>query len=218
MRLDPNARITREAFDAVAEDYARLLPDMTGEAPLDRGVLAAFVELVRACGAGRVADIGCGTGRLTAHLADAQLGVVGLDLSCAMVAVARAARPDLSFAVAHAGALPLRSRALRAVVAWYSLINLQPELMPTVLAEFARVTRPGAPLLLAFQSGAGERVDRATAYGHPVPITYFRHRVEDVTDAAIRAGFDLHTTVRRQPALPHETTPQAFVLAQRRPD
>lgn len=216
MRLDSDDRITRAVFDAVAEDYARLLPGMSAEVPLDLAVLTAFVEMIHASVHGPVVDVGCGSGRITAHMAGANLPVVGFDLSAGMVAVAHAARPDLPFAIAHAGLLPLRQGAVGGVLAWYSLINLRPDLIPAVMAEFARVTSPKAALLVAFQSGEGERVERTNAYGHPLPITYFRHRVEDLTAAAVKAGFDIHAKVTRQPALPHETTPQSFVLAQRR--
>jgi len=209
-------RATREAYDAVALDYARLLPDVTTEAPLDRAVLAAFVEMVKQSGDGLVAEVGCGSGRVTAHLADAALRIVGLDLSPGMATVARSARPDLAFAVAHAGALPIRSGALGGLVAWYSLIHLPTDLLPVVFTEFARVTRPGAPVVVAFHSGGGERVDRPISYGHPIPLTYCRHRVEDVATALAAADFAPHATVRREPSLPHETTPQTFLLAQRR--
>ncbi len=145
------------------------------------------------------------------------MGIVGLDLSPNMAAVGRSARPDLAFAVAQAGALPLRSGASAGLVAWYSLINLPSELLPEVLGEFARVMRPGGPVVVAFQSGEGHRVDRATSYGHPVPLTYYRHRVEDVADALAGAGFGASSN--RAPgavAAPHETTPQSFLLAMRR--
>ena len=208
-------RATREAYDAVATTYARLLPDMSLEEPLDRAVLTAFVAMVGRP-VGFVAEVGCGSGRVTAHLAQAGLPMVGLDLSPGMVAVARAGHSHLGFVAADAGALPLRSGCLSGVVAWYSLINLPTDLLTGVFGEFARVTRPGAPVVLAFQSGEGERVDRPTAYGHPVPLTYYRHRVEDVAGALAHAGFVLHATVRREPESAHETTPQAFLLARRR--
>ncbi len=215
MRLDPDDQVTRSTFDAVAEDYARLLSESVTEERLDRAVLDAFIELVKSAGGGPVADVGCGTGRLTAHVADADLDVLGLDLSEGMVRVGHDANPDLSFGVAHAAALPLRSGAVGGVMAWYSLINTRPDLIPSVLAEFWRVLRPGGPLVVAFQSGQGERVDRETAYGHALPITYFRHRVEDVVDFALAAGFRVYASVQRNAALPHETTPQGFILVLR---
>lgn len=215
MHLDRDSQVARNTFDAVAEDYARVLGEAVTDEPLDRSVLAAFVQLVKDAATGPVADVGCGTGRLTAHLAGEEVDVFGLDLSTGMVRVGREARPDLRFGVAHAAALPLRSGAVGAILAWYSLINLRPDLIPGVLGEFARVTRPGAPMAIAFQSGQGDRVDRDTAYGHSLPITYFRHHAEDMTDAVLAAGFRIYATVRRNPALPFETTPQTFILALR---
>jgi len=209
-------RATREAYDVVAPDYARLLPDMRVEAPSDLAVLAAFVEMVEQSRAGPVAEIGCGSGRVTAHLADTGLPMLGLDLSPAMVAAARSAHPDLLFAAAHAGALPLRASSLAGLVAWYSLIHLPSTVLLDVMEEFGRVLHPGAPLVVAFQSGSGERVDRATSYGHPVPLSYYRHRVEDVADALAGADFTLEETLHRGPSLAHETTSQAFLLAARR--
>lgn len=211
--MGADERATQQAFDAVAADYAALLPDLSVEAPLDRAVLGAFVEMVRQAGDGVVADVGCGTGRVAAHLAEQGLRVVGFDVSPRMVALARGAHRDV--AVAHVRELPVRSGALGGVLAWYSLINLGVERLVDAVHELARVTRPGAPVLLAFQSGEGERVDRTTAYGRAVPMTYVRHRVEVVEQALTEAQLAVHATVRRRAALAHETTPQAFVLAVR---
>lgn len=216
MRSTAGERAIRDAFDTVATDYARLLPDLTAEAPLDRAVLAAFLEMVReGSGDGLVIDVGCGSGRVTAHLADAGLRMVGMDLSDGMVRVARSARQDIPYAVAHAGVLPLRTGTIAGLLAWYSVINLPTGLLPTVFAEFARVMRSGALIVLAFQSGEGERVDRTTSYGQRVPMTYYRHRVEEAVQTLADSGFAMHATVHREPSQAHETCRQAFLLAQR---
>lgn len=206
---------TRRAYDAVASDYARLLPDMTLEAPLDRAVLAAFVEMLDKPAGALVAEVGCGSGRVTAHLADAGLHMVGFDLSPAMAAVASSSHPDIPFAVAHAGSLPVRSGVLEGLVSWYSLINMPTDALTRVFMEFARVMRPGAPVVVAFQSGDGERVDRTSAYGHQVPMTYYRHAIDQMVDGLFAAGFRLHATLRREAALLHETTAQGFLMAHR---
>ena len=209
-------RAVRDAWDAVAPAYAALLPDLSVEAPLDRAVLAAFVETVGEAGGGLVAEVGCGSGRVTAHLADAGLRVVGLDLAPAMARAARTARPDLLVAAADTLALPLRTGALGGLVSWYSVVTTPPAQLPAVVAECARVLRPGAPVVVAFQSGNGERVDRSTSYGLPVSLTYYRHSLDLVVQALEAADLVLRATVRREPSLAHETTPQALLLAERR--
>ncbi len=111
--------------------------------------------------------------------------------------------------------LPLRAGALGGLVAWYSLINMPTEALPAVFAEFARVTTPDAPVLLAFQSGNGERVDKPTSYGQPVPLTYYRHNTHEVAAFLAAAGFDVYATVNRVTAQWFESTPQATLLAHR---
>ncbi|HEX4812014.1 MAG TPA: class I SAM-dependent methyltransferase [Nonomuraea sp.] len=82
-------RATRAAYDTVAADYAELLRDELDAKPLDRVMLAAFAEYARAPGAGEVADLGCGPGRVTAHLHALGVNAFGVDLSPEMIAVAR---------------------------------------------------------------------------------------------------------------------------------
>jgi ubiquinone/menaquinone biosynthesis C-methylase UbiE len=207
--------VTRASWDAVAQEYARLLPDLSPEAPLDRAVLSAYTEMLTDLAPVIVAEVGCGTGRVTRHLHDAGVPMVGFDLSPRMTAVAKATHPELPFAAAHAAALPLRSATLGGLVAWYSLINMPTEWLSSIFVEFARVTRAGAPVLVAFQSGEGQRVDRSTSYGLPVTLTYYRHSADAATEALTAAGFTLYASVTRAAALSYESTAQTALLAHR---
>ena len=67
----------------------RLFGDELAGKPLDRALLAAFVETV----SGPVADLGCGPGHVTAHLHSLGCQAFGIDLSPEMVGVARRAYP-----------------------------------------------------------------------------------------------------------------------------
>ncbi|WP_393955147.1 class I SAM-dependent methyltransferase [Streptomyces murinus] len=64
-----------------------------------RAALALFADLVRAAGGGPVADVGCGSGHVTAHLHELGVDAFGIDLFSAMVDVARSDHPRLRFAV-----------------------------------------------------------------------------------------------------------------------
>ena len=135
--------MTAAAYDAIAVRYAEFVRGELDGLPLDRAVLAAFAEHVRGSGGGLVADLGCGEGRIGAHLAGPGLDMLGIDLSPALTRIARATHPGLRFAVGSMHALPLRDGALAGAVSWYSVIHAAPGDLPAYFAEFARVLRPG---------------------------------------------------------------------------
>ncbi|MEU8068592.1 class I SAM-dependent methyltransferase [Micromonospora sp. NPDC049151] len=201
---------TRAAYDTVAEDYARLLPDVV-EPPLDRALLAVFAETV---GPGRpVLEVGCGTGRVTAHLHRLGLDIGGVDLSPGMLAVARRAYPDLRFELDSLTELTAPDGSLAGLVSWYSVIHLPPELLPEVFAGFHRVLAPGGHLLLAVK--AGDRLDRREqTYGHRVPLDVHWLSPQRLTVQLTAAGFTVAATMVREP-VGAERQPQAFLLARR---
>jgi SAM-dependent methyltransferase len=124
----------QSTYDTVAADYARLLPDLSFEAPLDIAMIGTFAGSVRAADLGPVADLGCGTGRVTAHLAARGVEAFGIDLSPGMVDVARATYPQLRFDVGSMTELALDDGILGGVLAWYSIIHAPPQLLPDVFA------------------------------------------------------------------------------------
>lgn len=209
---------TRDAYDAVAADYARLvgteLTDAT-EGPVDRALLSAFAELVTSSGLGPVCDVGCGPGRIAAHLSSLGLSVMGVDLSPRMIDVARAAHPSLRFDVGSLTALDQPDGALGGVVAWYSIIHTPPAHLPRVFAELTRVIAPGGHLLLAFQVGDSEHVHREEVYGRPVPLDNYRHSIEHVAALLEEAGLAVDARAVREPLLGFERTQQGYLLAHR---
>jgi SAM-dependent methyltransferase len=208
-------RTTRHAYDTVAADYAALLSTELEEKPVQRAMLDLFAELVLAAGGGPVGDLGCGPGRVTGYLRRRGLDAFGVDLSPAMVEVARAAYPGVRFEVGPLDALDLPDATLAGAMAWYSLIHVPPPDQPAVLAELHRVLAPGGHLLLAFQVGDDERVRREQAYGHAVRLDSYRLSPDRVADQLARTGLDVHARLVREPADAHETTQQAYLLARR---
>ncbi len=213
--VDPDhVSSTRAAYDATADLYAaRIGTEITAavEAPLDRAMLAAFVEMV---GDGApVADLGCGPGRVAAFLAATGLDVVGVDLSSAMLSIARAVHPAIGFEEGRLTELPLASGSMAGAVCWYSIIHSPPDELDSICRELRRVVILGGHLLVAFQAGGGEAVHRSQIQGRDVSLTNYRHAPDDVARALTENGFDVTARVVREPALPHESTPQAFVFA-----
>jgi SAM-dependent methyltransferase len=97
----------RTSYDTVAVSYADLLRDALAGEPFQRDILALFTELVHAQGNGPVADVGCGPGRITAHLHGIGLDAFGIDLSPTMIDVARRDHPGLRFEVGSMTGLDL---------------------------------------------------------------------------------------------------------------
>ncbi|KOX37637.1 MULTISPECIES: class I SAM-dependent methyltransferase [unclassified Streptomyces] len=162
---------TREAYDAVASTYERMFRDTLRDSPLDRAFLGAFAEVVRVHGDGRVADLGCGPGHVTAHLDGLGLTASGVDASPAMIELARRAHPRLRFDVGSMAALDIADGALDGVLSRWSVIHIPPDELPAILAEFHRVLTPGGHLLIAFSGSEGpshptQVFDHAVAPAH----------------------------------------------------
>ena len=65
-----------------------------------------LLDLLSARPGERILDLGCGTGKLTRALANTGASVLGVDASREMLAEARAAHPDLEFALERGEDLP----------------------------------------------------------------------------------------------------------------
>ncbi|WP_299535324.1 class I SAM-dependent methyltransferase [uncultured Streptomyces sp.] len=211
-------RDTRASYDRLAADYAARFQDELAAKPVERALLAAFAETVRATGGGRpVADVGCGTGRVTAYLHGLGADVFGVDLSPGMLAEARGRHPGLRFAEGSMLALDLADGSLGGLLAWYSTIHVTDDLLPDVFAEFRRVLAPGAHALLGFQIGA-EPARYEEAWGHRVRLDFHRRTPERVEGLLTAAGLEIRARTVRQPDTEGEfpeSTAQAVVLARR---
>ncbi len=163
----PDLHTARTAYDAIAAAYADRFTDTLDSRPTERGLLAAFAELVRRGPAGPVADLGCGPGHIAAHLHGLGLSVLGVDQSAAMLAVGRARYPEVRFVLGSMPHLGLADGSCRALLSRASIIHLPPALMPAALADFGRVLAPGGWLLLSFPA----------ADGPEPPHEFFDHRV-----------------------------------------
>lgn len=183
-------------------------------------MLAVFAELAAAGGGGlSVADVGCGTGRVTAHLSEPGLGldVFGIDLSPQMLAVARQEHPGLRFEEGSMLALGLPDASLGGLLAWYSTIHVPDEELPGVFAELHRVLAPGAPVQLGFQVG-DEPLRMTEALGEEVSLVFHRRQPERVAALLRAAGLEVRAVVRKERDTEGpfpERAPQGFVLARR---
>ncbi|MEV4417512.1 class I SAM-dependent methyltransferase [Catellatospora sp. NPDC049609] len=107
---------------------------------------AAAIEELLPPGARVVADVGCGTGIVTSRLPAPGRLVVGLDRAAGMLELAAHRLPG-RVARADATRLPLRDGSCDAVVTIWILHLVGHDAAAAVIAEAARVLRPGGVLI-----------------------------------------------------------------------
>ncbi|WP_416974533.1 class I SAM-dependent DNA methyltransferase [Streptomyces sp. 4F14] len=209
-------RNTRDSYDKIAEDYTEQFPSGLGDRPVDRGLVAAFAELVRARGPEPVADLGSGPGHVTAHLRDLGLQVFGVDLSPRMVALARQSHPGLRFHVGSMTALDLPDQTLGGIFSLFSVIHVPESELPALCEEFSRVLVPGGYALLCFQTDpATTRLRLTERFGHDITLDYHWHDPTRVAELLTEAGLLVEAHCVLQPP-EGANRPRAFLLARKR--
>lgn len=201
---------TRASYDADATGYAEKVDGLLEASPYLRASLALFADLVRDAGGGSVADVGCGPGYVTRHLHDLGVDAFGIDLSSEMIAIARRDHPDLRFEVGTMTDLDLADHSVAGVIAFWSVIHIPDEVVPTVFAEFGRVLRPGGPLLVGFHVG-DETIHTSEGYtGRPISVDSHRRTPQRVSDWLRDAGFTIDAELLMRP---DDDVPGAIVFA-----
>lgn len=201
----------RDTYDRLATSYADALWHELDGKPLDRWLLTRVAHEAR----GRVLDVGCGPGHVTAFLAAHGADVTGLDLSPEMIAVARARVPGLPFVVGDLRALPEPDGALGAVVAMYALVHVPRGQLGPPIAELARVLAPGGLLLVSLHVGE-EELRPPELWGVAIDLAWHFHPADDLVAAVAAAGLEPVERVVRWPYEGAEHgSRRVYVLARR---
>ena len=206
---------TRTSYDTVAVSYAGHVRGLLEKSPYDQAVFALFAQLVRVSGGGSVIDVGCGSGRITGHLRDLGLDVSGVDLSPAMVELARAEHPDLRFEVGSMTDLALADASVAGLVAWYSIIHIPDHELDSVLAGFRRVLRPGGSMLLGFHVGDESRLKTEGYGGHPMRVYVHLRQPRRLAGRLRDSGFDVEAEMTLRS--PESASKGGGVIFARRP-
>ncbi|MER6396591.1 class I SAM-dependent methyltransferase [Kitasatospora sp. NPDC001603] len=200
MRRRAERALQAVAFDTIGAGYGEAFPAKRGQLACGRRLLARLEP------GAAVLDIGCGTGDPTVRqLTAAGMRVTGIDLSDVMLTLARAAAPNGPFAPAfhridmydlatrradrawNLPALGPRGRGtFDAVTAFFSLILLPQEEIPTVLTRLRALLRPGGLLALGMVEADLDHV--------PLPFLGRELRIsgylrEDLERVLVEAGF-----------------------------
>jgi SAM-dependent methyltransferase len=168
-------------------------------------------QIIDALPSGDALDAACGTGRYAEYLAGRGHRVVGVDSSPDMLDRARARVPSGEFLLGDLRRLPLPDNCVDLVVSGLALSHV-PTLGP-VMAEFARVLRPGGHLVI---SDAHHEIVLRGSVPHalgpnnePGLAASYRHTAGDFLRAALPAGLQVRRCEEPQHDLPLPPPPPA---------
>jgi SAM-dependent methyltransferase len=168
-------------------------------------------QIIDALPSGDALDAACGTGRYAEYLAGRGHRVVGVDSPPDMLDRARARIPSGEFLLGDLRRLPLPDNCVDLAVSGLALSHV-PTLGP-VMAEFARVLRPGGHLVIS--DAHHEIVIRGSvphALGpnnEPGLAASYRHTAGDFLRAALPAGLQVRRCEEPQHDLPLPPPPPA---------
>ena len=196
---DDVTRSIRESYDRIADEYARRIFDELQHKPFDRELLNRFAAEVS--GRGEVCDVGCGPGHVARYLRNAGVTVFGLDLSPRMLEQARQLNPGIRFQEGNMLALDLPDATLAGIAAFYAIVNIPHESLPSIFREMARVLQPGGLLFLAFHVG-DEALHENEVWGRPISMGFFLFQPSAIRQHLETAGFVVEEVLEREPYPP----------------
>jgi SAM-dependent methyltransferase len=196
---DDQTSAIRQSYDQIADEYARRIYHELAGKPFDRELLSRFAKAVG--GFGELCEIGCGPGHVARYLQSLGANVFGLDISPAMVEQARRLNPGIRFQLGDMLALDLPDGTLAGIVAFYSIVNIPKQYLPTVFREMLRVLQAGGLLLLAFHIG-DEAAHYDELWDRPICMDFFYFQPAEIRSCLEAAGFVIEEVNEREPYAP----------------
>lgn len=196
-----NDDAVRHAYEKMADGYAERFGDDLEDNLHDRTVVERALDMLPQ--SALVLDLGCGTGQIASFVMARGGRALGVDLTPAMLDVARRVEPGLALINANVLRLPVRDASADGAIAWFSLHNLPRSLLGAALAEVRRVLRPGGVFVMVSHGGDGEESvshewDGTTEH---VLVTYYS--AEELRPELARHQFEV-VDIRSRPPLEHE--------------
>lgn len=187
---------TQSSYDRVAAEYTARLADELSYKPFDRKMLDWLHEKA---GAGLICDMGCGPGHIAAYLQAQGAQACGIDLSPGMIEQAKARNPNISFTVDNMMTLAtVFDASYSGIAAFYALIHLTREQMPTAMRELWRVLKPGGVVLATFHIGQETR-HFDEFFGAQVNLDFIFFETHEIRAFLEGAGFRIEEAIERDP-------------------
>ena len=182
---DLHGRIER-GYDAIAERYADHLRANRGPETYFRSFLDRIVARIPE--GGRVLDLGCGAGLIASELTgDAR--VIAMDRSAAQLSLARSNAPQALLVRADIAQVAFRPRSFHAIVAFWTLIHVQRDRHPAVLARIHEWLCPGG--MFAGTLGTSDSPEDVEEDFFGAPMSWSHFDAATSRRIVVGAGFDV---------------------------
>jgi SAM-dependent methyltransferase len=164
-----------DAFERAAWGLGRAAPYHGGLGALTSRPVPALLDAAAVGPGVSVLDVATGPGYAAGAAAARGASVVAVDFSADMLSLAASLHPEVTFQQADAGALPFGDGAFDSVVSSFLMPHVSN--LPAVVAELARVVRPGGRIALTTWD--------------PEPETYLRALIEAIAESGATPPTDL---------------------------
>lgn len=184
MERDPK-QIVASGYDRITQAYLRLV-ESSGSHVREK-YLRALADRVPA--GERVLELGCGAGTPMTQALSARFRTLALEISPNQLALARQNAPLASLLRGDMVRLPFRNDSFEAVAAFYSVTHVPRAEHASLLADIARVLRPGGCAVLTM--GSADNPDGIDEDWLGAPM-FFSHFDGDRNVALVReSGFEI---------------------------
>jgi ubiquinone/menaquinone biosynthesis C-methylase UbiE len=184
-----------DSYNRVATEYKAFINELDHK-PLDREILSRFARMT--IDQGKVYDLGCGPGHISAYLKKSGIDVNGVDISEGMIREAKITYKDIDFFVGNMFDLDVANDQLAGVVAFYSIVNIPQENLFEVFKEINRVIKPGGNFLISFHIG-NEKKQLTRFLDQDVLMDFYFFEPDIILQILEKVGFVIDDVVIRYP-------------------
>lgn len=152
-----NKEITKQSYQAIAEDFANNVASLAPIASIDR-----FIDLLHV--KGKIIDIGSGSGRDAKIFTHKGIDVVGIDFCQNLIDIARKNAPLAEFKLMDIEEMHFPPDSFDGAWAACSLLHIAKKSFPEVLKKIHNLLKKEGLLYLALKKGQGESLEADLRY------------------------------------------------------
>lgn len=145
-------QLVKNTYNQIADSYTDRYFDISSDIPLIDRLLSLLPEQAK------ILDLGCGPGNFTQYLVSKGFITEGIDISEAMLTIAKQHLPQVPFVQGNMSALPYTDESFDAVVSAYSLIHIAQADIPNTLMGIKRVLKKNGLILVLAQIGNSDQM------------------------------------------------------------